>query len=61
MDKISFYLNEGEILFFPFSFFEIREIKLIESSEEKYFEIILSYLNIKDFEKLLSKFGLNKK
>jgi V8-like Glu-specific endopeptidase len=53
--------NEDEILFFPFSFFEIREIKLIESSEEKYFEIILSYLNIKDFEKLLSKFGLNKK
>ena len=42
MDKISFYPDEGEILFFPFSFFEIREIKLIESSEEKYFVIILS-------------------
>jgi len=61
LDKISFCPNEGEILFFPFSFFEIREIKLIESSEEKYFEIILSYLNIKDFEKLLSVFELNKK
>ena len=42
MDEISFYPDEGEILFFPFSFFEIREIKLIESSEEKYFVIILS-------------------
>ena len=39
MDKISFYPNEGEILIFPFSFFEI---KLIKRSKEKYFEIILS-------------------
>ena len=61
LDKISFCPNEGEILFFPFSFFEIREIKLVERSKEKYFEIILSYLNIKDFEKLLSVFELNKK
>ena len=45
--------NEDEILFFPFSFFEIREIKWVERREEKYFEIILSYLN--------SIFELNKK
>ena len=45
--------NEDEILFFPFSFFEIREIKWVERSKEKYYEIILSYLN--------SIFELNKK
>ena len=45
--------NEDEILFFPFSFFEIREIKWVERSKEKYYEIILSYLN--------SVFELNKK
>ena len=45
--------NEDEILFFPFSFFLIREIKWVERREEKYYEIILSYLN--------SIFELNKK
>ena len=44
MCDVSFYGNEGEVLFFPFSSFEIREIKEIAYNQEKIYEINLLYL-----------------
>ena len=42
IEKISFYPNEREVLFFPFSSFEIKELTYIES--KKRYEIKLKYL-----------------
>ena len=44
MHDISFYGNEEEVLFFPFSSFEIREIKEKTYNQEKIYEIDLLYL-----------------
>ena len=35
IEKLSFYPNEKEVLFFPFSSFEIKDIKEINNSNEK--------------------------
>ena len=49
IEKISFYPNEKEVLFFPFSSFEIKEIKKVNDR----YEIKLLYLGkyIKKLEK----------
>ena len=41
IEKLSFYPNEKEVLFFPFSSFEIKDIKEINNSNEKIYEIKL--------------------
>ena len=51
IEKISFYPNEKEVLFFPFSSFEIKEINI---NNENIYEIKLLYLG-KYFKKLESK------
>jgi len=45
IEKISYFPNEKEVLFFPFSSFEIKEIKEINIGEEKGYEIKLLYLS----------------
>ena len=52
VEKISFDSNNKEVLFFPFSAFEIRDIKEITIEKEKIYEIKLVYLNkyLKDIE-----------
>ena len=52
IEKISFYPNEKEVLFFPFSSFEIKNIKEINIKNEKIYEIKLLYLGkyLKDIE-----------
>ena len=44
IETISYYPNEKEVLFFPFSSFEIKEIKETKIGEEKRYEIKLLYL-----------------
>ena len=44
IEKISYFPNEREVLFFPFSSFEIKEIKEIYIGEEKGYKIKLLYL-----------------
>ena len=44
IEEISFLTYEKEVLFFPFSSFEIKNIKEIEFKKEKIFEIRLLYL-----------------
>ena len=44
IEKISFYPNEKEVLFFPFSPFEIKSIKEIYIRNEKIYKIELLYL-----------------
>ena len=44
IEKISYFPNEREVLFFPFSSFEIKEIKEINIGKEKGYEIKLLYL-----------------
>jgi len=44
IEKISFFPSEKEVLFFPFSSFEIKEIKEINIGKEKGYEIKLLYL-----------------
>ena len=44
IEKISFYPNEKEVLFFPFSSFEIKNINEIYLKNEKIYEINLLYL-----------------
>ena len=53
IEKISYYPNEKEVLFFPFSSFEIKEIKEIKIGKEKGYEIKLLYLGkyLKEIEK----------
>ena len=43
-EKISMYPGEKEVLFFPFSSFEIKDIKEINKGNEKIYEINLLYL-----------------
>ena len=52
MEAVSLYPNYGEVLFFPFSFFEIKDIKEMEIYNEKIYEIRLLYLGnyLKDIE-----------
>ena len=52
IEKISFYPNEKEVLFFPFSSFEIKNINEIYLKNEKIYEINLLYLGkyLKDIE-----------
>ena len=52
MESVSAYPMEKEVLFFPFSSFEIRDIKQIHHNNEKVYEIKLLYLGtlLKDFE-----------
>lgn len=45
LEEISFYSNDKNVLFFPFSSFEINEVKEIKKSNEKIYEIKLSYLS----------------
>ena len=53
LGKLSIYPNENEVLFFPFSTFEIKEIKEILFKGEKIYEIRLLYLGkyLKEIEK----------
>ena len=44
ISEISKYPKEEEVLFFPFSSFEIKDIKEIEYNDEKIYEIKLLYL-----------------
>ena len=44
IEKLSFFPNEKEVLFFPFSSFEIEYIKDIILNNEKIYEIKLIYL-----------------
>ena len=52
IEKISFFPNEKEVLFFPFSAFEIEDIKEIIFNNETRYEIKLLYLGkyIKELE-----------
>ena len=52
MEAVSLYPKEGEVLFFPFSCFEIKDIKEMKIYNEKIYEIRLLYLNnyLKDIE-----------
>ena len=52
IEKISFYPDEREVLFFPFSSFEIKDIKEIQIGDDKGYEINLLYLGkyLKDIE-----------
>ena len=54
IENISLYPNEKEILFFPFSSFEIKEINENIINHEKIYEITLIYLGkyIKDIENI---------
>ena len=54
IEKISFYPNEKEVLFFPFSSFEIKSIQIIKLNNEKIYEIKILYLG-KYLDKLKSK------
>ena len=42
--EFSYFKNEKEILFFPFSSFEVGEIKALEYNKKKYYHIKLYYL-----------------
>ena len=44
LEYISFYPNEKEVLIFPFSAFEIKELKEIYIDNERCFQIKLLYL-----------------
>ena len=52
MEAVSLYPKEGEVLFFPFSCFEIKDIKEMKIYNEKIYEIRLLYLSnyLKDIE-----------
>ena len=52
LENISYYQSEKEVLFFPFSSFEIKEIKEIDLGYEKIYEMRLLYLGkyLKDIE-----------
>ena len=52
IEKISYFPEEEEVLFFPFSSFEIKTLKEINIEEEKGYEIQLLYLGkyLKDIE-----------
>ena len=52
LENLSYFPGEKEVLFFPFSSFEIKDIKEIELKGEKGYEIKLLYLGkyLKDIE-----------
>jgi hypothetical protein len=52
IEKISIYPKEREVLFFPFSSFEIQDVKEIYENNEQVYEIELLYLGkyLKDLE-----------
>jgi len=54
IEKISMYPEEKEVLFFPFSSFEIQDINEIMNDKEKIYEIKLLYLGkyLKEIENL---------
>ena len=56
IEKISFFQKEEEVLFFPFSSFEIKEVKEISIGGQKGYEIKLLYLG-----KYLEKIEKDKK
>ena len=56
IEKISFFQEEEEVLFFPFSSFEIKEVKEINIGGQKGYEIRLLYLG-----KYLEKIEKDKK
>ena len=60
LEKVSFFNNEREVLFFPFSSFGIKKIEEKNINNENIFEIILDYLGkhlkeLKKEEKLVIK------
>ena len=60
LKDVSIYPNEQEVLFFPFSSFEIKDIKEIKIDNEKRYEIRLLYLgkylkNIENDKALIEK------
>ena len=55
IEKISFYPLEQEVLFLPFSSFEIKDMKEVNTNDEKRYEIKLLYLG-----KYLKKLEKNK-
>ena len=59
IEKISYYPKEKEVLFFPFSSFEIKDIKEIKLFGEKLYEIKLLYLGkyLKEIEKEQNSIG----
>ena len=63
IENISYYKQEKEVLFFPFSTFEIKEIKEIEKNGGKIFEIRLLYLGkyLKEIENDKNIVDLEKK
>ena len=52
IEKISIYPKEREVLFFPFSSFEIQDVKEVNMNNEQVYEIELLYLGkyLKDLE-----------
>ena len=44
IEKISYYPDEREVLFFPFSSFEIKDMNIINIGKEKGYEVKLLYL-----------------
>ena len=52
LENLSYYPGEKEVLFFPFSSFEIKDIKEVELRGEEGYEIRLLYLGkyLKDIE-----------
>ena len=53
LEELSFYPNEKEVLFFPFSSFEIIDLKKNKIEKDNIYEIKLQYLGkyLKDIEK----------
>ena len=53
IERISIFGNEKEVLFFPFSPFEIKEVKEIQNEDETIYEVRLLYLGkyLKEIEK----------
>ena len=56
ISEFSFYSNEKEILFFPFSCFEIMKIETNKEGDIEYSKIYLSYIG-----KYKTKINLNQK
>ena len=52
MEAVSIFPNEGEVLFFPFSSFEIKDIKEMKINNEKNMKLD------SEFKKQLFEYGL---
>ena len=57
IQEFSYYKDEKEILFFPFSSFEVGEIKLLNYNDKVYYHIKLYYLG--KYEELLPEINKN--